>query len=197
MQKFRALCLLIWFFFACFCLITSASSIAQRVRICGQRYTIDFDTILMIPQRVEWEVSPSDLGRIRRDPDWRFTQDPRVSCPQPTHDDYTRSGFDRGHMMPAADRSADRSLMRQTFYITNVCPQTPRLNRGAWKKIEDATRKYVTGGHPLRVIVTPVFWQADTQRIGRSRVAVPHGFIKTIRTVFTDSIIYSRYFDNN
>lgn len=196
MQKFRASCLLVAFFFACFCLVTSASSMAQRVKISGQRSMIEYDTTLLIPQCVEWIVSPADLGSRKRDPNWKFTRDPRTNCKQPTHDDYTRSGFDRGHMLPAADRSASRDLMRQTFYITNVCPQTPRLNRGDWKRIEDACRRYVAGGHSLRVQACPVFWQADTQRIGRSRVAVPHGFIKTVRLLSNDSIIYSRYFVN-
>lgn len=195
-MKSKITAVLFLFFFVCFAWGTSLSSIAQFVRIGTSANTIDFDTILMIPRYVEWTVCPADLGKVRREPAWKFTRDPRSSCKQPTHDDYTNSHFDRGHMLPAMDRSVSRDAMRQTFYVTNICPQRPALNRGEWKKIEDATRKVAANGHRVRVQVWPVFTMADTLLIGRNRVAVPHGFVKTIRLAENDSILYTHYFYN-
>ena len=195
-MKSKITSVLFLFFFVCFSWGTSLSSIAQFVRIGSSASSIDYDTVLLVPRFVEWTVCPADLGKIKREPSWKFVQDPRTNVRQATHDDYTHSGFDRGHLCPAADRSSSTKLMRSTFVMTNVAPQTPALNRGAWKKIEDACRRYAAGGHALRIQACPVFWQADTQRIGRNRVAVPHGFVKTVRLAGNDSIIFTRYFSN-
>lgn len=37
--------------------------------------------------------------------------------------DYFRSGFDRGHMVPAADVKNSQVSMDETFYLTNIAPQ--------------------------------------------------------------------------
>lgn len=173
-----------------------AWSQAQTVEIGDSTFLIQYDTALLVAYCVQWILKGSDIGKSKREPAWKFTQDPRTNVRQATHDDYTHSGFDRGHLCPAADRSASTKLMKSTFVMTNVAPQTPALNRGAWKKIEDACRKYAAGGHYLKIQAFPVFWQADTQRIGRNRVAVPHGFVKTVRLAENDSIIFTRYFSN-
>lgn len=57
------------------------------------------------------------------------------------HFNYTRSGYDRGHLVAAADRAASLEEMRQTFYFVNVIPQTPELNRGRWKYYESIVRE--------------------------------------------------------
>ena len=44
--------------------------------------------------------------------------------------DYNNSGFDRGHMTPAADYSLSQQAMDSTFTMANVCPQSPQLNKG-------------------------------------------------------------------
>lgn len=173
-----------------------AWSQAQTVQIGDSTFLIQYDTALLVATCVQWILRGSDIGKNKREPSWKFVQDPRTNVRQASHDDYTHSGYDRGHMCPAADRSSSAKLMRSTFVMTNVAPQTSALNRGAWKKIEDACRKYATGGHDLRIQAFPVFWQADTLRIGRNRVAVPHGFVKTVRLASNDSIIFTRYFSN-
>ena len=151
---------------------------------------------LRIPQTVWWVLNKSDIGKSQREASWRFAEDARVARPRATHADYTSSGFDRGHMCPAADRSASISSMKQTFIMTNVCPQVPSLNRGSWKRLEDACREVAKNGTPVRIVAEAVFWKADTQRIGKNGVAVPHGFVKTVYSSDGDSILYSRYFQN-
>lgn len=159
-------------------------------------FTVIYDSTLLIPTQADWVLSPKFLGKSSREPSWRFIEDDKIPMPRANHRDYTRSGYDRGHMCPAADRSASAELLRSTFIMTNVCPQTPALNRGAWKRLEDGCRKIAAAGHSLAIHVDVVFWQADTQRIGKNRVAVPHGFVKTVRDAFSDSILYARYFVN-
>lgn len=161
------------------------------------RYSVEYDTALKIPRRVTWTLSSSDLGAEKRVPDMKFYPDADIPGGTAKPSDYTRTGYDRGHMCPAADRSTYRREILATFSMANITPQAPDLNRGAWKRIEDATRKYAKGGHPVTVIADAVFWQADTLRIGHSRVAVPHAFVKTVRLMANDSIIFTRYFQND
>lgn len=161
------------------------------------RYSVEYDTTLKIPRRVTWSLSSSDLGAEKRVSNMKFYPDDDIPGGSAKPSDYTRTGYDRGHMCPAADRSCSRRSMTATFSMANIAPQAPALNRGAWKRIEDATRKYARGGHPVTVIADAVFWQADTLRIGHSRVAVPHAFVKTVRLLANDSIIYSGYFQND
>lgn len=187
--------LLAWF---CIMLILCAmTSKGQQILLDMGSYSVLYDSALRIPVTADWLLINSFIGSSQREPSWRFSEDERVPRPRAKHQDYTKSGFDRGHMVPAADRSASRELMRSTFIMTNVCPQTPALNRGEWKKLEEACRSYVRNGHDLRIVAEAVFWTADTLRIGRDSVAVPHGFVKTVRNCPGDSIIYSRYFQND
>jgi endonuclease G len=59
-----------------------------------------------------------------------------------TLEDYRGSGMDRGHNFPAGD-AANSVTMAQSFSLANMLPQSQEMNRGAWSKIEQATRKYV------------------------------------------------------
>jgi len=48
--------------------------------------------------------------------------------------DYQKSGYDRGHLAPAADMGYSMETMVQSFFYSNMSPQVPRFNRGVWKK---------------------------------------------------------------
>lgn len=161
------------------------------------RYSVEYDTTLKIPRRVTWDLCSDDIGEVKRISSMKFYPDNDIHGSTALPSDYTRTGYDRGHMCPAADRSCSRRTMMATFSMANIAPQAPALNRGAWKRIEDACRRYARGGNPVTIIADAIFWQADTIRIGRSRVAVPHAFVKTVRLKANDSIIYSRYFQND
>lgn len=164
--------------------------------LVSDSYIVVYSPFLRVPISADWVCAAQYLGKTSREPSWRFAEDTRCPLPRATHNDYTRSGYDRGHMVPAADRSASISSMKSTFIMSNVCPQVPSLNRGGWKRLEDGCRSYARNGHPLRIHVDAVWWQADTQRIGKNGVAVPHGFVKTIRDFLTDTICYSKYYQN-
>ena len=64
---------------------------------------------------------------------------------------YLRSGFDRGHLCPAADRTRSNSDQEATFVMTNIIPQAPMLNRGLWADIEKECRNLVRNGHELYI----------------------------------------------
>jgi len=106
-----------------------------------------------------------------------FEQDAGVEgCPAP--EDYAGSGFDRGHLVPAADLKWSELAMSQSFLLTNVCPMSKALNEGGWAKLEQKVREWVRRDSALLVFAGPVYAAGDTTLA--SGVAVPSSYFKVI-----------------
>ena len=103
-----------------------------------------------------------------------------------TLEDYAGSGYDRGHMFPAAD-SPTGEVMAQSFSLANMVPQTPELNRGPWaKSVEIPTRQYVQrlgANARVYVITGPLFGDKPEPAKAGSRVLVP---AKTFKLVYDE-----------
>lgn len=95
---------------------------------------------------ISWKTTKANLGNSIPRPDFR--PDPRL----PTtfnrigYFDYSGSGYDRGHMVPSADRFADPRLNEETFLMTNIVPQTGALNQFAWEQLESYARSQAWRG---------------------------------------------------
>lgn len=170
--------------------------VAQRIQIDKAQYHAVYDLDLLCPVQVEWNVCAADLGPVKRKASWRFRNDIAHPDAVATHDDFTKSGYQRGHLCPAADRSCSLVDMKQTFSMSNVAPQWPSLNTGVWKATEIAVRSSVLLGDTISVVTIPVFLHRDTLRIGAHGLAVPHAFFKAAWKTGTDSIIGSWFFFN-
>lgn len=168
----------------------------DTVTIFFDRCTVEYSVRMGIPISVQWYLNKSDLGTAKRSASLRFFVETRVPKPRVSPVMYDNSGYDRGHNCPASDRSRSISSMKQTFSMANISPQVPHLNRVTWKKLEDDCRKYVLSGHDLLISVVPVFWHADTAWIGNGRVAVPHGYVKTVYNAADSSMMLQHYFQN-
>lgn len=94
-------------------------------------------------------------------------------------DDYKDSGYDRGHMAPAADMSTEEE-MAQCFSLANMIPQAPINNRKAWASIEKATRKYIKRAEGDVFIITGPVFDANPPTIGADHVSVPHYIYKLV-----------------
>jgi endonuclease G len=93
-------------------------------------------------------------------------------------DDYARSGFDRGHLAPAADMP-DEQAQHESFSLANMIPQDPQSNRGLWSGIESAVRGLARKSGNLYVVSGPIFQGATLKRL-RGRVLVPTHIFKAV-----------------
>ena len=160
--------------------IPSAAQIDGCIHLSKPEFQIEYRPDLGVPAGVFWSVSREDIGNAQRSPSWRFKTDKETPKPRVKSNMYLRSGFQRGHMCPAADRSANTKLMRSTFIMSNVCPMTQALNTGAWKRWEEKERRIAREKGQCFVIAAPIFFPIDTTWIGDRHVAVPHAFLKII-----------------
>lgn len=91
---------------------------------------------------------------------------------------YTKSGFDRGHLAPAADFSWSEQAIAESFYMSNMSPQLPGFNRGIWKKLEDQVRKWADEKQNLMIVVGPILHDSLVKL--KNRVSIPDVFYKII-----------------
>lgn len=119
-----------------------------------------------------------ELPTVARTDDFR--PDPMVASGSAQISDYQGSGYDRGHLVPAADRAYSDEAMSSTFYLSNASPQAIAFNRGIWKELEHQTRDWARAAGELYIVTGPVLQQQRYTRIGDNRVAVPKAFFKVL-----------------
>ena len=96
-----------------------------------------------------------------------------------TDNDYLRSGYDRGHLAPAADMSYSVQAMGECFSYINMSPQLAILNRGIWKKLEDKVRGWALEDSNIYIVTGGVF-QDSMKLLGTSNIPIPKYFYKII-----------------
>lgn len=95
--------------------------------------------------------------------------------------DYRNSGYDRGHMAPAADMKWSKEAMEESFLMTNICPQVKSLNSGIWHRLEQRVREWAARDSSIIVVCGPIFTPGKpVEHIGEIGVAVPHRFFKAL-----------------
>lgn len=95
-------------------------------------------------------------------------------------EEYTHSGYDRGHMAPndaiASQYGANAQV--ETFLMSNVTPQKPSLNQKIWKRLEKMEQEtFLKKVSTLWVYTGPLF-EGKTQYLRHSYVEIPTAFYK-------------------
>lgn len=160
---------------------TARGRASQIIRHKG--YTLSYNNDWRLANWVGYELTSNETdGDVERS-DW-FDKDPMVKGIQVRHADYTHSGFDRGHMAPAADMKWDKQAMIESFYMSNICPQVHALNAGLWNSLESRVRTWARRDSAIVVICGPIV-PDEPMTIGDNRVAVPEYFYKVIASPYT------------
>lgn len=122
-------------------------------------------------------TSEETLKRFERTD--KFLPDPLVKTGSAKEADYAASGYDRGHLAPAADMGWSESAIAESFYYSNMSPQLPAFNRGIWKKLEELMRSWAVENQSIYIVTGPVLKQG-LKTIGPDKVSVPDYYYKVI-----------------
>lgn len=131
---------------------------------------------------VAYMLTKSDLEGRRVKRATKFNQDSvvlRNNWNMASNDDYYRSNFDRGHLLPSADRNKSVEENRETFLLTNISPQKANLNRNVWASLENQIRNWAKIYDTL-YIVTGTIIKDETRFIGKNKITIPNSFYKVI-----------------
>lgn len=109
-----------------------------------------------------------------------FLPDDRVKTGSATPTDYRGSGYDRGHLVPAADMAYDAASMEETFLMSNISPQSRNFNKGIWRELEELTRNWAKNFNEIYVVTGPVLSQEPKAYIGENEVSVPTAYFKVL-----------------
>lgn len=147
-----------------------------------------FDTILFnretnCAEWVKWKITVDRKSKVKRSK-YPFTADDTpLLTEKVTSSDYSYSGYDRGHLSPAADNEHSHEAMKDCMEMTNIIPQTPELNRGPWKTLEEKCRSWCKrDGSTVYIVAGPIY--SDTAEVkfigGKRKIQVPDKCFKVV-----------------
>ena len=146
-------------------------------------YTASYNHQTLVPNWVAWELTAEEAAGTNEG-QYSFSRDPDVKYPKAQREDYSNSGWDKGHMAPRADLKWSCQAMEESYYFTNICPQNHEMNSQAWRKIEELTRRLAKRYGSVCIVCGPIF---DDHRFGTiGKVQVPDRFFKALAVNTTE-----------
>jgi len=143
-------------------------------------YSMSYNEEHEQPEWVAYELRAEQFKRKgvkRKD---NFRPDPKVKTKSAGLSDYKRSGYDRGHLVPAGDMKFNERAMSETFYMSNMSPQIRNFNGGIWRELEEQTRDWAQKYKHLYVVSGPVLTVRPLGEIGRNDVSIPRSYYKVL-----------------
>lgn len=154
-------------------------TIPNTIELCSSFFVVLYNPYMKATILTSEVVSATPKRPVRVG---GFVADSRLPEHQrATNADYKRSGYDKGHMVPAGDANTV-SQMKETFKLTNATPQVPSLNREAWRNLEHNIREWVNSTSDTWVL-TIAKYDAKPPTIGSNKIPVPHGYYKIVYAV--------------
>jgi endonuclease G len=151
------------------------------IMIDHQYFKIAYNFKRRLPEYVTYQLTAEQLRSKSAERKNKFVPDPYLvnkDLPYVVTSEYNRSGYDRGHLAPSADFAWSQDANNMTFVMSNMAPQTPGLNRDAWKRLEDQVRKWACGEEKVTVITGPVL--TDNLPTLKSGLEIPQDFFKIV-----------------
>jgi len=150
----------------------------EEVIITHTGYSLVYNEIHEQANWVAYELTREETEKVV-DRNNNFITDPFVLTLTANDKDYAGSGYDKGHLAPAADMSWSLTAMKESFYYSNMSPQFPGFNRGIWKKLEALVRTWAIENEAIYIVTGPVLTNG-LPAIGEDKVSVPGFYYKVI-----------------
>ena len=144
-------------------------------------FIVSYNPLAKLPNWVSYHLYAKNLKNKIAKRKNKFFADPQLiqmNLPYAKPNSFDGKIYDRGHMSPSEDFTFDQGANDETFVMTNMAPQTKKLNRGAWKVLENTVRKWACASGELLVISGPII-ESDLEKFS-SGVYIPKRFFKVI-----------------
>lgn len=148
-------------------------------------FTLSFNKENKTPNYVAWELLGEETTGEKGRSNAFWTDAELEGCPSTF--DYSRSGYDRGHLCPSADQKWSEEAMNDCFVMANICPQDHALNNGAWKTLENKERQWAVRDSAIMIVAGPIYSDSDSSRIGNAGVRVPGAFFKVLLAPYVEN----------
>ena len=146
-------------------------------KITHNNYTLSYTESHEQAEWVYYILNTEKLkGTVKRTNN--FKSDEKVTTGSAHPSDYKYTGFDRGHLAPASDMKISRTIMSESFLMSNISPQNPSFNRGGWKKLETLVRSWAQN-YEIHIVTAGVL-SSKLPKLDNSNVSIPKLFYKII-----------------
>lgn len=145
-------------------------------------FTSSYNHSTLVPEWVAYELTAEELNWVYNSQSSNFSRDPNLKGKQASREDYSHSGWDKGHMAPKADMRWSEESYWESHYFTNVCPQNHELNAGDWNTLEKSVRRWAKQYGTVWVVCGPIFEEDAHGTIGEAHVHIPDAFFKALLT---------------
>ena len=160
---------------------TSNAASTDNYLMVKAQYVMSYNNKTHTANWVSWQLNRSWIGAADRQDNFSPDDALPTAWYKVRPNDYTGSGYDRGHIAPSADRTRNEADNSSTFLMSNMMPQSPELNRGVWGDLEDYCRSLVQQGKELYIVAGPVGRKGSIGK--KEKIAVPAKTWKVIVVV--------------
>ncbi len=154
---------------------------SEIIMINHKYFKIAYNPSKRLAEYVTYQLTAAQLTSKSAERHNKFIPDPYLvdnNIPYVVTAEYAKSGYDRGHLAPSADFAWNQDANNMTFVMSNMAPQSPGLNRDAWKRLEDQVRKWACGEEKVTVITGPIL--SDHLPTLKSGLEIPQEFFKIV-----------------
>lgn len=149
-------------------------------------FTVSYNCETLTPKWVAYELTKEEIdGDVSRRSGYSMDLD--FHGRQAMREDYSNSSWDKGHMAPAADMKWSERAMKESFYLTNVCPQNHSLNGKSWHALEKRVRSWAQQYGRVYTVCGPVYGENKYGKIGKNGVQIPDAFFKAVLVPYEES----------
>jgi endonuclease G, mitochondrial len=143
-------------------------------------YTLSYSEKHEQAEWVAYELTKANLTGERVKRNDNFRPDPDVKTGSASPNDYRGSGYDRGHLCPAADMAFNETAMDETFFMSNMSPQDRKLNHGVWRELEENTRDWAKKCKQLYVVTGPILKNTRGYIGKQNKVSIPTAYYRVL-----------------
>ena len=149
-------------------------------------YSLSYNENFEQAEWVAYELNKEHLSESQHKRPY-FELDTKVKTKSAHYRNFKNSGYNKGHLCPAGDRTFSKEAYNETFLTSNISPQIYEFNAGVWNRLEQKTRYWAEKYDKLYVITGGVL-SNDLKTIGTEKVAVPNYFYKIILDYHTPEL---------